>query len=100
MGWGTRIDREACFYPDWYDSRLISSVMSLVQERCAQLAALAAGMLPSELAGAGPELAPLRAFVRALLQADPRQRPLVAHLVRSGQLQVRVISCSKLAACW
>ncbi len=62
--------------------------MSLVQERCAQLAALAAGMLPTELAGAGPELAPLRAFVRALLQADPRQRPLVAQLVRSGQLQV------------
>ncbi|GAB4823950.1 hypothetical protein N2152v2_010996 [Parachlorella kessleri] len=69
------------------------------QERCAQLAALAAGMLPTELAGAGPELAPLRAFVRALLQADPRQRPLVAQLVRSGQLQ-EVYRLLPLLPCW
>lgn len=43
-------------------------------------------MLPAELAGAGAELAPLREFVKALTQPEPRLRPMLAHLVRSGQL--------------
>lgn len=43
-------------------------------------------MLPAELAGAGADLAPLREFVKALTQPEPRLRPMLAHLVRSGQL--------------
>ena len=70
---------------------VVTAVARSVQESFGvpQLAALQAGMLPAELVGAGAELAPLRDFLQGLMHPEPRLRPMLAHIVRSGQLQVR-----------